>query len=358
MTTMSNPGADENALLPQDILDKITGYLKASPKLVTVLFFLSDYEEAIIKKYKQILRSVFNNDAAFYSVVDKLAKDTETLQNDPDYFRIMSDIWNYLLKPNEKKNVRNDGQRFNFQPILSDMNLARAASNFIATISKLHPSIQNEVVQFIISKAGPVMGTQFALTSFNEAFGLLLQLMNPTMGRVLSVGLVAVYLAIDAWNNLKQWWNGEISGNRCIKNIIDSCAGVAAGVVGGMAGAAAGSYIANTVGVTVMDNIVAPRTGEAICSLVGAVVGSVTSATMATSLSDWLTQKIFNLPKDAALENAYRFLELNYGASNFEINSNFERLTLKYHPYKCGNNDDWQKLQYCMGIIKLSKGEN
>ena len=95
----------------------------------------------------------------------------------------------------------------------------------------------------------------------------------------------------------------------------------------------------------------------AMGSIIGAVLGGVTSATAANKISDWLTQKLFNLPKGAALENAYNFLGLEYGASNDEINSTFRQLALKYHPDKGGSYDDWHKLQVAMAIIKLSKGE-
>jgi hypothetical protein len=121
---------------------------------------------------------------------------------------------------------------------------------------------------------------------------------------------------------------------------------------GGIVGATAGSSIVNGFGLK------SSSTPMAMGSIVGAVIFGVTSATAANKISDWLTQKLFNLPKGAdALENAYMFLGLDCGASNDEINSSFRQLALKCHPDKGGSYDDWHKLQVAMTIIKLSKGE-
>jgi hypothetical protein len=238
------------------------------------------------------------------------------------------------------------------------MNLMQttAAYHFVYTLSKFPPTLQDEVVKLMIQAAEATVGSRLAL-SLNQSFGSLLKVTKSTSGKLVSVGLVAVYLTIEAWNQLKLWWNGEITGIRCAKNIIDSFAGIAAGVGGGVAGAAAGSSIVTGIGMAI-GTVVAPG-AIAIGSLIGAVVGGVACATAANNLSDWLTQKIFNLPKDAAVENAYIFLELKYGngPSNEKINSSFRQLALKYHPDKGGSYEDWHKLQVSMAVIKLSKGE-
>lgn len=157
---------------------------------------------------------------------------------------------------------------------------------------------------------------------------------------MVSVVLLSVYLTYEAWKNLKLWWRGEISGKSCAKSIVDNLAGVAGAISGGMAGASIGTLIFPVVG-----------------TAIGAVVGCVAGSEITSSLSDWLTQKIFDLPKDVALENAYRFLGLQYGASNGEINAGFRRLVLIHHPDRGGNYENWHKLQLSMAIIKLSKGE-
>jgi hypothetical protein len=76
------------------------------------------------------------------------------------------------------------------------------------------------------------------------------------------------------------------------------------------------------------------------------------------SLSRWLTEYFFKSPKKKALEDAYKFLQLNSDASVDEINTNFRRLAInEYNPNIVGSNDNFKKLQYYMSIIKLHKGE-
>jgi DnaJ-class molecular chaperone len=66
--------------------------------------------------------------------------------------------------------------------------------------------------------------------------------------------------------------------------------------------------------------------------------------------------KLFDLPKDKSLENAFIYMKLNHHASNQEINTRFRELCLQYHPDKGGNAEDFHKLQTSMAIIRLSKG--
>ena len=152
---MPNPGEDQDSGSRQDILDKIAKYLKDDPKnLASLMCFFADHDNESTKRYIQVLRTVFENDRAFQGIVDKLVGDTKKLENDPNYIGIMADIWNNYLKPNEKANV-GDGQRFDFQLVLSDMNLMQttATYNFVYTLSKFNPTLQNEVVQLMIQAA-------------------------------------------------------------------------------------------------------------------------------------------------------------------------------------------------------------
>ena len=75
------------------------------------------------------------------------------------------------------------------------------------------------------------------------------------------------------------------------------------------------------------------------------------------SLSQWLTEYFFKSPKEKALIEAYKFLKLNTDASVDEINESFRRLVNEYNPYKVGSDDNFQKLQYYMSIIKWHKSD-
>jgi hypothetical protein len=337
---MSRNQSSQNSGLPSDILNKISKYLENKPDdLSTLMIFLADIDNSSTLKYIQVLRSILNNEKAFQNVVDKLVEETMKLKNDPNYLQMMASILENFLKPYEKKNV-GDGEQFDYQAALSNMDHmgATVPYNIVASLSKLDPSAQRRVVQVMIKAANATVKNGLVVGIYN--LNNLLRVMRSPALKMVSVGLLAVYLTYEAWNNIKLWWRGEISGKRCAKSIIDSLAGAAGGIGGGIGGAAVGTMIFPGVG-----------------TFIGAVVGGVAGSAITGSLSDWLTQQIFNLPKDVALENAYRFLGLQYGASNDEINSSFRRLVLRYHPDKGGDREDFQKLQSCMAIIKLSRGE-
>lgn len=55
--------------------------------------------------------------------------------------------------------------------------------------------------------------------------------------------LAPISLSFEAIQNILRWWNGEISGARCAKNIVDSMVAIGGGVAGGMGGAAIGGMV-------------------------------------------------------------------------------------------------------------------
>jgi len=167
-----------------------------------------------------------------------------------------------------------------------------------------------------------------------------LQVARPFMP-LLKLGWATLSLGWDVIQNLRRWWKGEISGKRCVKNIIDCSVGITTGFVAGAVGSSAGTLVGGPVG-----------------SFLGGLGIGIKASNAARSLSDRLTRWIFGLPKSEALENAYRFLHLKASASNYEINSAYRKLALQYHPDKVtGNRDKWLQLQYYIAIIREAKEE-
>jgi DnaJ domain len=207
-----------------------------------------------------------------------------------------------------------------------------SAAALCRVFGRLPASQQARVLAIIPRLAG--QGSAVAIYAGRTA-----ALINSVGGNVVLVTLSAVYLSWEALLSLKQWWTGEISGKRCAKQIIDATLTLGASVGGGLAGAAIGSLV-GPVG-----------------SVAGALIGGLVASYGAEKLTDWLTQKIFDLPKDVATEKAYDFLGLKPSASNSEINAAFRKLCLMYHPDKGGNMEKFLQLQTMMGIIKLHRGE-
>ena len=153
------------------------------------------------------------------------------------------------------------------------------------------------------------------------------------------VTIITVQLTYEAIQSINSWWNGEISGKRCAKQIIDS----SGSIFGGYAGAAVGSAIGS---------IIAPGYGTVIGAVAGGAAGSFT----ASAFSEWLTEYLFSLPKQVAVENAYRFLGLSPSCSNVELKIQYRTLALRYHPDKGGNHADFHKLQVSTAVIKQVRG--
>ena len=173
------------------------------------------------------------------------------------------------------------------------------------------------------------------ITAADEVVGLV----NKAGGTIVMVALAAIHLTYDVIVNLKRWWNGEISGPRCAKNIMDSFLTIGAGVAGGLVGSLVGSF-AGPVG-----------------TVIGGVAGGIASSAAANALSDRLTQWLFGVPKSEALENAYRFLGVPMTASNSEVNTAYRHLCLKHHPDKPGGSrEDFHFLQLNMATIKAARG--
>ncbi len=169
----------------------------------------------------------------------------------------------------------------------------------------------------------------------------------------------------DIWNNFiytlsnfPPTFQDEIV-QLCVKNITDSLAKLSGGLLRrGDAKAAAGSSIVTGIGMTIVAIFVACALVNPIIIVIGlAIAIVVVGVELANNLSDWLTQKISTSSKDVDVENAHKILGLDCGASNDEINSNFRRLAVKYHPDKGGSYDDWHKLQVSLAVIKMTKGE-
>jgi len=146
------------------------------------------------------------------------------------------------------------------------------------------------------------------------------------------------YFTEEAIRNIARWLNGEISGARAFKNIIDISASMGGGLAGCSAGSAAGGYVGPWG------------------SVVGCAVGSVFGSLASSALSDHVTATIFNIPKEEALENAYRFFKLPPDASNEAINQRYRTLSKVYHPDKeGGSHEKFLHLNACLEIIRISR---
>ncbi len=305
--------------------------------LSRVIYFLTtalaEYKE---EPYFTTLQSLNNKPALLKAVVQKLADDCRSDIYDAQYRQFMYELWSNYMK--EGSDV-DDGQRWQIALMSAEL-VPSTYHAFMRAVANLSHESFLALQSAIQSTFGGGCIAQYLGNSLVTARKAM---------PVVRVTLVVAYLAFEVFVNIRRWWKEEITGVRCLKNIIDSGLSVAAGVAGGVGGemlgvAAAGFFSLGPVGI-------------AIAAIGSAIAGSVLGATAAQTLSDKLTQWFFGIPKSEALENAYNFMEVPASSTNSDINKQFRRLASQYHPDKGVYADDWTKLQYSIAAIRQARGE-
>jgi hypothetical protein len=304
--------------------------------LTRVLFYL-DREE---KSYKddplardppviRTLRSAMQSENLFKTYVNRLIEETKQEGVDPEFHQYMRDLYSGFMDPSEE---RIDNEGWQLERIRELSSGARAGiGGFFRVMSTIPPGTQLAIMRSISN----FVNNRHLMKVMEGGVGIF----ERVGSTVATFALAAVFLTWDAIHSIHRWWRGQISGIRCVKNIIDSALSTAAGVGGGFAGAVLGAFV-GPVGM-----------------LIGGVIVGYFSATVANLLSDRMTQWLFGLPKSEALENAYKYLGVGMKASNGEINTAFRDLCLKHHPDKGGSSEEFFVLQNNMAVIKASRNE-
>jgi len=325
---MENFAIQEN--IPRDILHEIVNILNDRPStLVNVLWFLHENTNRVSRYIALLTSAHVSNNVAFQELVERLGEDIDELNRNPNYNNVMDDMW---LNNNLRHDATNfvSGQRLDFQ--LNSEKKKRF--EIIAICLGISIMLRLDVLTpETLQKLIPLYNNTLPINilSIKE----LLNMAQKLSGERYEVSASFGYFIYDFFRNWKRHENREISGVRCIKNIADSFTELGPGVAGGFGGELFGSSIAPGIG-----------------TLVGGVGGGMTSAFLSGALSDRITQWIFNIPKDEALENAFRELSLPCNASNNEINISFIRLAHQNPPYPLNPNPNWVKLKESINTIK------
>lgn len=307
------------------ILRKIENLIEDDEELAKIIFYLGQQDEACggcqnSGVWKMLRDLIETSDRALRAYLQKILQEIE--RNTQPVRDSMTDVYNQMClngsghKPISKLNMK-------------ELTVSGSVG-FAYAWSCISVEAQKKILQILPYLVGNV-GKEVA----EKAIGAV-----SALGKKASIVLAAVYLGYEALRNIYRWWHGDISGLRVAKNIIDSCVAVSAGFGGSIGGAAVGGLFLGPIGV-----------------VVGGVIGGVVTSVGASVLIDKLTQEIFNIPKDEALEKAYRFLGVNRRSTVEEINKAYHSLCRRYHPDKGGSKEKFIELQTYMGIIKVARGE-
>lgn len=329
--------------LPKDVNKQIVEILKDKPStLKNVLSWIAfNKETKLISVSIQVLESAYaSNYEVFQALVHILGEDLDELKRNPNHQSVMNEKWlNHTLNSDETNSV--PGQRLDFQ-LISEKKKRFELMAICLSISIL---LRLDVLTpEMLQKCIPMLnGTSIPFTNLLNTLNIkeLLNMAQKLSGDRYEVSASFGYFVYDILQNRKRLENQEISGVRCIKNIIDSFLELGPGVAGGFGG-------------EVFASSVAPTRIAGISTLVGGVGGGTAMTFLTGTLSDRITQWIFNLPKDEALENAFCILKLPCNASNNEINISFIRLSHQWTP-NLSASPDWVKLKQSMNVIKRLK---
>ena len=161
-------------------------------------------------------------------------------------------------------------------------------------------------------------------------------------GKIEKYGEPVIEVIGSIYFNVKKWWNGEITGKRCAKSIIDDGA-KAGGAIGGAAGGAwIGSAIGGPIGMA----------KEASLELVCRSCNSKCTLRVIDGSNIRFTQ-------DCSARRCLQILGTRPEASNDQINKRYRQLALVYHPDKEGGREDkFIKLHSYVCIIRASREYN
>ena len=195
-----------------------TVYQNEPDKLGDLLAFVVFEENQGIYR---VLGAISDNHAAFKRAADNMIEDIKKSNRQPEYRKIMAHVWQMYLSGDDELLA----EGFDTEMLLAKNPHLQGTMefSFLYALSKIPPETQVLVLQQIEKGAAVLLGNSTALV-LRQTGERSLALIKSGAGTLVAVGLTVIPLAYDAYKNIKRWWNGEISGVRCTKNIIDSIA--------------------------------------------------------------------------------------------------------------------------------------
>ena len=92
-------------------------------------------------------------------------------------------------------------------------------------------------------------------------------------------------------------------------------------------------------------------------ALIGGVMGAVGGGMAGKSLMEKITESMFDLPKTAAEENAYRYLGIQRQAQTADVNRAYHQKALQCHPDRDGGSTErFLELRLHMQVIRMARG--
>lgn len=176
-----------------------------------VLFYFFDTKEEIAKK-ASILSTLEiyleeNDDDGLCQYLKMLVSDlTDDLTDEA-----IEDIYSQFLNSDDSENFKNSGTDDTRISVLKE-----GVTNGAHTVFRVLNEVGTDYFKGVLRSVPFLKDTSIIVTSF--------------------------YLTSESIGSIKQWYYGEITGQRCLKNILDSAITLGGSISGGAAGGAIGSF--------------------------------------------------------------------------------------------------------------------
>uniref|UniRef100_A0AC34FSY7 J domain-containing protein n=1 Tax=Panagrolaimus sp. ES5 TaxID=591445 RepID=A0AC34FSY7_9BILA len=184
--------------------------------------------------------------------------------------------------------------------------------------------------------------SHLSIVTANESIGGIIAKIShlSKYGKIVSITLAAIPIIYETLRSVYLWWKGEISGARAAQSVVNTTVSAIAGYGGAIGGAMLGGAIAGPIG-----------------AVVGGFAGGIGAGIAANAIITLITQELFDLPKSEALEKAYLYLNVHHRASDADVAAAYKKRSLIDHPDKGGSSEAFCKLQACISIIRVARGE-
>merc|ERR1712178_210501 len=159
---------------------------------------------------------------------------------------------------------------------------------------------------------------------------------------------VVISLGYDVVKNIWAWRRNSIILILFFTSIINCDIEAYCGFAGSTAGAYALSALVPYL-CTVMGSAV-PGVGV-VAAVGGAITGGLVASTIGGTISDRLTQWMFGLPANVALEQALTFMELKNDAKDDDIIARFDYMNKELTPVEGKFDERYARLHYSMALI-------
>jgi hypothetical protein len=230
--------------MSEKLFKEIDKCLKSDPYLYLKFLAYIACDDQLIEILNHILNTNRNK---FVEIIRLIAIEAENNLDHQEHIKILQELWNnYIVVSADLKIETASSDLKRFANLNKHKHGAVIQYNLLRSLSKIPP----ESIVELINSIEKITLRSSTLTAdvYNSSVSLL---ENAKQSQIIQVALLGVYLTYEAYQSIKDWWKGKISGKRCVKQIVDSVTSVAAGMGGGMIGGMIGASLFGPIGMVV-----------------------------------------------------------------------------------------------------------